>query len=210
MLFQYPYYGGGGQLQGVFQILQSWGFVDAMLPFLLIFALVYAILQKTAIFHKPIVTAGTPAKPDNRINGILAFVIASLVVVPHITHTYPPEMDPIVIMSNFLPGFAVLLLTILLVMMLLGFAGGSIPSATIWVVTTAALVILGIVIVRAAFPAFAPYWLQGLLGDPNTQALIIILLIFGLIVWFVTREEPPADQKPLSERAKKFFTDWFQ
>jgi hypothetical protein len=33
-----------------------------------------------------------------------------------------------------------------------------------------------------------PSWLN-FLNDPDTQALIIILVVFGAVLWFITREE---------------------
>ena len=37
------------KLEGFVRTLESWGLTDVMLPFLLIFVIVYAILQKTKI-----------------------------------------------------------------------------------------------------------------------------------------------------------------
>lgn len=180
MLFQAPYY-GGGQIQGVFQTLQAWGFADALLPFVLIFILVFAILQKIEIFKEG-------DKPDRKINGIIAFVIAALVVIPHITRSYPPQADPVTIIMTFLPSTGILLLAIFVVMLLLGLVGAKIPSPILALVGFASLIILGLVIVKAAFPAFAPRWIT---NDPNTQSLILILLTMGGVAWFVLREPEP-------------------
>lgn len=182
MLFQAPYY-AGGQIQGVFQTLQAWGFADALLPFILIFVLVFAILQKIEIFKE-----GTPPKPDRKINGIIAFVIAALVVIPHITRSYPPQADPVTIIMNFLPSTGILLLAIFVVMLLLGLVGAKIPSPILALIGFASLIILGAVIIKAAFPAFAPRWIT---NDPNTQSLIVILLTMGGVAWFILREPEP-------------------
>src|SRR3989344_7219133 len=109
-----PYYAGtqyysGGQIQSVLAFMQSWGVVDALLPFLLLFTLVFAILQKVQLFKND---EGT--KPDKKLHGLIAFAIGAIIVLPHITGTYPdPRTDPINIINTFLPATAVLLLVIL-------------------------------------------------------------------------------------------------
>jgi len=41
---------GGERLTGTFQSLQQYGFMDLVLPFLLLFVLFFAILQKVKLF----------------------------------------------------------------------------------------------------------------------------------------------------------------
>lgn len=164
---------------GVFQTLVDWGFVDAILPFILIFVLIFAILQKVALFKHG-------EGPDRRINGILALVISAMVVVPHIVRMYPPEADPINMINQFLPQTGVLLLAVLCVMLLLGLAGAGIPSWLTAVVGLIAAGFLVVMILMAVMPGFFPS--VGFLSDPATQALLIVLLTMGLIGWFIIRE----------------------
>jgi len=178
MFFQYYGYQGTGR--GVFQMLVDWGFVDAILPFILIFVLIFAILQKVGMFKTDATT------PDRRINGILAMVIAAMVVVPHIVGLYPQGSDPIVMINQFLPGTAVLLVAILAVILLLGLAGAEIPSTFQWVIALVAIGILLFTILMSVVPGFFPYF--DFLRDPSMQALLIILLIMGLVGFFVIRE----------------------
>ena len=54
--------------------LESFGFFDVILPFLLVFTIVFGILEKTRVF-------GTyDGKPKKNINSMIAFVIAFFVV----------------------------------------------------------------------------------------------------------------------------------
>ena len=75
MLFQFiPYYGGGsGNLQSVLWWLNNWGLQDLWLPFILIFTLVFAILQKIKLFNykvkKPDGTDGEEVG-SKKMNGI--------------------------------------------------------------------------------------------------------------------------------------------
>jgi peptidoglycan/LPS O-acetylase OafA/YrhL len=193
MLFQY-YTSYSGTGRGVFQTLVDWGLIDAILPFILIFVLLFAILQKIGMFKDD---AG---KPDRKISGLLALVIAAIVVVPHVVQLYPPEQDPINIINQFLPSTAVILIAILAVILLLGLAGAKVPSLMQWAIALAALGFLIVMILMAVIPGFFPtfYWLS----DPSMQALVIILLIMGLVGWFVIRE-------PTDEGLGEFVNKWF-
>ncbi|RJQ19075.1 hypothetical protein C4580_05860 [Candidatus Woesearchaeota archaeon] len=187
MLFQFPLTQPGGQIQQVMFTLHQWGLIDAFLPFLLIFAVIFGVLQKVALFKDE------KGKADRRMNGTLAFVIAAMVVIPHVTRTYPPQFDPVLIMLNFLPQTGILLIVLFVVAMLLGLvATPAAPSQGLKAVGFFALIIFGLVVLQAIYPSVAPSWLQ---IDSNTQVLIMTLLVFGLIVYFIIREpEPPAAQ----------------
>ncbi len=184
----YTYSGGTGR--GVFQTLVDWGLVDAILPFILIFVLLFAILQKIKIFGEG---AGDTRTGDRKLNGLLALVIAAMVVVPHVAQLYPPEQDPINIINQFLPTTAVILIAILAVILLLGLAGAAIPSTLQWAIALVALGFLVVMILMAVIPGFFPtfYWLQ----NPTVQAVVIVLLLMGLVGWFVVREPGGDDFK---------------
>ncbi len=194
----YPYYSGSGQIQGVLAYFQSWGIVDALLPFLLLFALVFAILQKVAIFKN------AQNLPDKKLHGLISFAIAALIVLPHITGTYPdPRADPINIINTFLPGAAILLLVILMVVLLTGII--HFPNLPVRMVVFGATIILMLTMIFQAFPAFAPAWL---IDDPNMQALLVVLLVFGLIIWFITRDDKPPSADSAAKRANTFLKSW--
>jgi len=179
---QYPTQNVGGALQNIFRSLVDWGFVDALLPFLLIFILIFAILQKIKIFSEG---EGANLKPNKKINGVLAFIVAAMIVAPHVTGMYPPGSDPIVMMSQFIPGAGVLLLALFCVMILLGLAG-PVPNLLVWFIALVALGFLLIIILMAVIPGFFPWF--GWMRDPTVQALLIIFLTLGLVGFFLFRE----------------------
>ncbi len=181
MLFQYYTTGGGGAIQSLMQSLIDWGFLDALLPFLLIFVLIFAILQKIALFKKDDTVAA------KRISAVLAGIIAAMIVIPHVTGLYPVVSDPIIMINTFLPSIAVILLAMLCVILLLGLAGTKIPNFVIWAIALVALGFLLFVIFMAIIPGWFPAF--DFLRDPAIQALIIILLVIGLVGFFLTREE---------------------
>ena len=190
------YSGAGGNF---FQVLYQWGFLDAILPFLLIFIIIFAVLQKIGLFK----TEGD--KSDKRINGILALVIAAMVVFPHVLNLWTdPASDPVNVINKILPVASALLVAVLLVIVLLGLAGGTIPNAMAWLVALVALILLVFVILSAIFPEIIPALLRWqFLQSPANQAALIILGIMALVVYFVMRE--PSDK---GFSLNKWLKDW--
>ena len=194
MLFQYQYYGGSGTLQNVFQMLNNWGFVYALLPFLLIFTLLYIILKKMT----GITTFQSHA-------GILSFTLSLMVIIPHVLRLYQPQQDPILILNQILPQMVVLLLAIMMLLILLGLVGASLPNAVMSIIALAAFVLLTMSIISAAFPSFAPMWIASLFSDPNFLSLIIILATMGLVIYFVVSEPTEADKsKSWTQKVQDF------
>lgn len=101
------------QLEGFSRVLERWGVVDALLPFLLIFVIVYAILQKTRIL----------GEGKKNLNVIVAIVVALFVVIPHVTGRFPPDTDPIEIMKKALPDISIVLVAVIFLLILIGVFG---------------------------------------------------------------------------------------
>jgi hypothetical protein len=196
MMFQYYYRGGG--LQTFAYSLQQWGLYDVVLPFLLFFAILFAVLQRTHLFGEK---KNNIWYPDRKINGIIALVISLIIVLPHVTRSYPIQADPVLIVNKFLPGSAIIIIAVLMTLLLIGLTGGKIPSLVTFIVALVAIGMLALVFLASVFPALK--WQWGPLRDPNIVALIVILLIFGLVVWFIVRE--PEKRKP--EEMKTWLKD---
>lgn len=165
----------------LFLELEQYGFLDALLPFLLIFTLVFAALQKTKII----------GSGEKKFSLIIAFVLAFVTVLPHLTGTYPAGQDVVLIINTALPNISVVLVAILSILVLIGvFMPISFAGSMLGGVLT--LSILGAVVFF--FGQAAGVWEElppflSFLNDPDTQALVIILAIFGFVLWFITREE---------------------
>ena len=117
--------------------LEQMGVADVLLPFLLIFTLVFAVLQKTRILGQ------YENRPRKNLNTIIALVMGLAVVIPHVVH--PSDYDAVNIINRALPNVSVILVAILMMMLLIGifsdrfdigrsFYGG-------WVVIAAAIII---------------------------------------------------------------------
>jgi len=174
----------GGSATGVLQILQNWGVIDGLLPFLLLFTLMFAILTKIGVFG------------DRKIAAVISGAISALIVIPHmIGGVYPAGFDPINMINQMLPSAGILLVAILLVLMMIGLVGGETNKISGWIawVVTIAIGILLLSIISAIWPSIPI--VKYLFADASLVALVIVILVFGLIVWFVTKE-------PLSEAEK--------
>jgi MFS superfamily sulfate permease-like transporter len=63
--------------------------------------------------------------------------------------------------------------------------GGSLSG---WIAILSAILVFIIFGKSANWFETWPSWLQWL-DDPQTQALIIVILVFGIIIWFITKDE---------------------
>jgi hypothetical protein len=167
--------------------LDNIGVADVLLPFILIFTLIFAVLQKTKIF----------GEKSKNFNVIVALVMGLGVVIPHVMGRYPPGADVVEIMNNALPNISVVVVAILMLLIIIGIFGknltlGNNPISG-WIVILAVLSV-GYIFGRAAGWFGGPGWL-GFLDDPETQTMIVIILVFAIIIWFVTKDEETDAQK---------------
>jgi hypothetical protein len=188
------YSGDGGVLaQGIFK-LQEIGVMDIILPFILVFTIVFAVLQKTKILGHD----DTPEKrPRKNFNAVLGLVMALAVVVPHITGSYPSEGSDVVnIINSALPNISVVLIAVVMMLLMIGVFGGEVnifkSGLAGWAVAfaiAATIFIFG----TAAYWWELPQWMD-FLQDSDTQALIVILLVFGALIAFITADDHPKDK----------------
>ncbi|MBU1204949.1 MAG: hypothetical protein KKE93_03515 [Nanoarchaeota archaeon] len=159
----------------LFEIMESWGMLDVMLPFLLIFTVVFAVLQKANIF-------GTDSK---RFNVVIALVLGMVVVIPHIMGTYPEGKDAVLIINSALPNVALVLIAIIMVLLLSGVFGYEPKGAG------GAILIPAFAVIIYIFGVSAGWWsnFSWFNIDPDTLAIILVLLVFGIIIAIITSGE---------------------
>lgn len=191
-------YASGGIFQSDFvRLLYDFGIVDVILPFILVFTLVYAILQKANIF----------GEGSKKFNLIIALVLGLLFVVPHVTGQYGRlGFDPVKVLNETLPSVSVLLIAFLLVLILIGLFGVSSSGGIATIAVVISLIAVATIFSNATGlwgSAGLPFYLAWL-EDPDLQALVIIILVFGLIVWFITKE--PSKETPMGGLKK--LSDW--
>lgn len=158
--------------------MENWGFTDSLLPFMLIFTVIYAVLSKVNIF----------GKEKKNYNVVVALVISLSAVIPHVTGRYPPGADVIEILNKALPNLSLVVILVVMVFVLLGIFGAEadwVPNGvTGFVVLLAFGTVLYIFAHAAGWTPYIPSWLD----HPETKALIIIILVFGLLIYWITRD----------------------
>lgn len=157
------------------------GFFDYMLPFMIIFAVIYGILEKTRLF----------GKKAGKINSMLA-VIFALIVLPFVSN---------VNYTNFLSKFVIVIFIFIflaVIMSFLGFKSNYSKYAAIF-----ALVVLAIITL--------PEFVDISLSDIPSEVLYIVLIavVFGIVVWMVSGgkdvhvEEPKPKQISTPKRTEE-------
>lgn len=170
-------------LEDFFETLDWWG-LPIMLVFLLVFTLVFAVLEKIKIL----------GQEKRNLNTILSLVMALSVILPHVTNSYYYYLgfDPVEIILRVLPQVGILVVAIMMLLILIGvfahdkiFLGLTMPG---WIGFFSIMAIIYI------FGAAAEWWDSGFsyaLDDffgEDAVAIVIMILVFGIIIAFVTGE----------------------
>lgn len=176
--------------------LDSWGLTDVLLPFALIFAILFAILQKAKVF----------GEEGRKTNIVVSAVLGFMVVFPHVLGLYPPGMDVVEIMNSALPNVSLIIIAIVMALILIGLFGGE----TSWIGNKVSgwIAVISFLVVIFIFGASAGWW-----GTPNwwtnwwlsedAIAIVVITLVFGVLVWFITSDPG----KEASEKKPGFLED---
>ncbi len=155
-----------------FAYLDSIGVADALVPFFLIFTIVFAVLERAKVLGD-----------RKNFNVIVALAIGLIVVIPHVMGTYPPGSDVVDIINSAIPNVSVIIIAIILFLVLIGTFGVKMPLGE-GVYIFALLSLAAIVYIfgnAAGWWSGIPSWLDG-----DTQALLLIILVFGIVIWFIT------------------------
>jgi hypothetical protein len=195
MALQDIFYQGTG-LQNVFYRLQEMGFTDIFLPFVLIYTIVFAILQKIELFGKG---------KSRKFNSIIALALSIGVIIPHSLNQYPPGTDVVVILNNALPNISLLIIGIVFFLIIIGMFGGS--AAWGENLIGGAVSVIALILVAVIFGSAAGWWEPGgalsFLSDPDIQAVILIIAVFWIIISTITKEDEK--DKDAITRMGKFF-----
>ena len=160
--------------------LERVGFVDVLLPFLLVFTIIFAILEKTKIL----------GEGKRNMNVGIAMIFALIVVIPHITGNFPAGFDPVQIINAALPSVSLVIIAIVSLMILVGVFA---HDRLLWGMTAPGWIgFVSIVIIAFIFGSAAGWWQVGFLDwldsifGSDVIAVIIMILVFGIIIAFVT------------------------
>ena len=168
-------YYGSGMFNNVINMFQQYGILDVALPFLLIFTIIYAVLDKFG-----------PFKGEAKykyVNVTISTAIGILSIVPHIIGGGP---DIVAMMQGALPQVGLLIIAIILLLVIMGVSGKGtelkgLSSWAAWV----PLAILALIFANAIFPAYMPSWMNILNLNSEFIPFIVALAVMGLIIYFV-------------------------
>ncbi len=166
------------------------GVYDFFLPFLLIFAIVFAILEKTKIF----------GSDKTNINVVVALVIGLLLIV---------QRGIVEIINLFLPRVSliivVILMTLLVIAMVVGKEYSGLKGATLGIAII--VIIVAIIIALTSSQTGSSSWLSP--SDRDALLRIGIPLGVGILVLYLVAYKPkkPEKKSMLKSLAKEFGGD---
>lgn len=164
--------------------------LDTFLPFLLVFVIIFAILEKTKVLgvEKKEIAGTAHDIPKTKLNTLLAAIFGAMVVIPHVMNLYPPNRDIVTIINTALPNMAAILVAVVLTLLMVSMLTGSDHKfVESWIPYVA------LAIVVYVFGAAADWWGAIFPLTDETISLVLILLIFGLVFWFITKPIKPGD-----------------
>lgn len=188
--------------QDLILTMDNWGLSDVLLPFLLIFVVIFAVLQKSKVLGE-----------KKNYNTMFALVVALSVVIPHVTGRYPPGWDVVEILAQALPALSAVVVGVVMLLILLGVWGAEAQWKGNNI--TGGIVILSTLAVIYVFGAAAGWW-RGWRGidryiGSDTISILIMIIVFGLIVYFVTKDdEDSSKNKSSGENFMKGLGDIFE
>jgi len=168
----------------VLEFLGDIGLFDVVLPFLLVFTIIFAILEKTKIFGVEEIEGKKYTKKN--LNSIAAFVISFLVVA---------SSELVEIITTISSQVVVLLLLIVLFLLLVGafYAEGekSVFLEGGWKSFFMAIVFIGILLIFFNTMGYLDKILDFFQGDRNeiVGSIILLVIVVLFIAWIV--REPP-------------------
>jgi len=180
--------------QQTIEILRQFGFFSFFFPFLLMFAIFYALLAKSKIFGDP------KEKTVKRINTVVSFIASFFVL----------ALTPLVDLAAFLSAFFGTLFMILVAILCFLIIAFMVIPAEDWeknkgkylkfLAPICAIIAIAIILTSSGysfFPTLQPASMPKI--EISEQDLLIILIVFSLIfvIWFVTREEKKEKPKKI-------------
>lgn len=162
--------------------LQEAGVFEYVLPFLLIFAILFAILEKTQVF-------GTD---KTNVNVVVATVIGLLVLV---------QPDIIKTINLFLPRVSLIIVVILMFLLIISMiAGNTFSGLKGHVFAIAVVVVIIAVIVALTLPSSGSFGFY--LSQNDRDALLSIglpMLLFFLVLGLITKKPNKGNDNPIGK-----------
>ena len=158
--------------------LEAFGFFDFFLPFLLVFTIIFALLEKTKIFGK-----GADEQPRTNINLTIAFITGLVVIV---------QTDITFLINQYLSKMALFIIIALIFMLAIGIFGAEPEKGFSGWIFNAAVLVSILAVLWALTPSYygpygleLPYWLY---ITPEAKSWLLIVGFFILAISLVGRK----------------------
>ena len=160
---------------------QAYGVLDFLLPFVLAFTIIYAVTGVLPLF-----------KDHKNFRVIIALSVSLLFVVPHVIGTYPLGYDPVQVLNETIPSISLIAISVVMLLILMGLFGAKFSASAMPIL---AMISIGFVIY--VFGSSLNWW-DGPSAifdwwSSEVTELMVILLVFGLVVYFIVKEPGSGD-----------------
>ncbi|MBU0461462.1 MAG: hypothetical protein KJ574_02640 [Nanoarchaeota archaeon] len=169
---------------GIAQFMVDVGLLDVILPFMFVFTIVFAMLQKTKVF-------GTYGKePKRNINAMVAFIVAFFFIA---------SLARVQILTSIVQKLALVVVAIICVLLLTGFWGKEVGFLKFkWVY---ALLFVVVLIIFATSLGWIDLGDLGVIGKWVFHPITAMAVAFILIFWLIIKE--PGKKEKREERPKE-------
>lgn len=165
------------------------GFYDVLLPFILVYAVVFAILEKSGIFSK-----NENDKQAKNVNAIIAFVFGLFVVASLQTVRY---------IQDLIINIVLFIIFILVTLILLGFifgkdyfdhlfkdADGKVKKSLVWsVASIVVLISIGVLFSVLGIWTWLNDWFNVDFNSSNLTTAVVVIAIIGVLVWITKGDD---------------------
>ncbi|MBN1377573.1 hypothetical protein JW949_04560 [Candidatus Woesearchaeota archaeon] len=177
-------------LRGTLQFMDKLGVYDVILPFLLVFSIVFAVLEKTALLGYD--KTGDEKVTKKNLNAIIAFVCGFVVVA---------SSKLVGVINNVMGNVVLLLLLGICFMLLIGAFHQQTEEGFFleggWKTSFIVIMFIGILLIFAN----ALGWLQGLYQylqthwDSNAVTSIVLVIVVILFMMYITKDRSKPKKK---------------
>ena len=171
-------------LENAAAFLTRLGLVDVVLPFILVFTIMLALLDRTRVL-------GTEnGKPKTRLNAMVAFVIAFFAIV---------SLQEIIAVQAFTQVVSVGVVVVLVLLMLVGLLGGSVPSKLLMWLGGIICAVGAVVILNRL--GLLPSTIGDIANMTWGPPIAIVVALFA-VGWFVFREKPAGGKAKATKESR--------
>ena len=186
-------------LNNAIEFLRDFGFFNVVLPFMLVFTIVFGILEKTKLFGTE--GTGDKARPKKNLDAMVAFSVAFFVVA---------ASNIVEVIQTSLPAVTLVLVILLFTMLLLGsFAAETDKGLDFWtahkytplrvLVITAVLVsIIGIFLNSFGYLGLVWNYIITQVNDTMFASVVFLVLIIAA-VWYIMKSDDHSPEKKPGE-----------